>query len=110
MVLLGSRRGGGGPDSPPCRGDGSTESCEDASDDAADEADDAEGADGPGDAGGSCTGTPTPCSEYGSIIPCDSQEGCGWDSRELVCRFTPIPCERYATAFGCERHDGCVWN
>src|SRR5262245_22811123 len=56
-------------------------------------------------AGGTCVGTPTPCS-----LLSDSQ--CNWQSNcsrsQASCSGNAHPCETHGAEY-CERHPGCSW-
>jgi len=60
--------------------------------------------------GGSCVGTPVPCSFYNTSYPCQSQYGCHWSYHDLICAGTAEPCATVASRpDSCARQAGCRW-
>ena len=59
--------------------------------------------------GGSCVGTPVPCSFYNTSYPCQSQSGCHWSYHDLICAGSAEPCEGASRPGSCVLQAGCTW-
>ena len=60
--------------------------------------------------GGSCIGTPVPCSSFYTSHPCQSEYGCVWSYHDLICAGTAWPCETVSTRPDtCARQAGSRW-
>jgi hypothetical protein len=62
---------------------------------------------------GTCSGTPTACGAIGGELPCDQQDGCGWDVNAFLCLGTAKPCDG-RTQDRCTppyqgANTGCTW-
>lgn len=58
---------------------------------------------------GLCTGTCTPCDNFGNRTACNAQAGCRWIARFRICSGTCTPCGTFLNQTSCESQSGCSW-